>query len=66
MTKRAETKIIHTNWGYWDGVADRARGQIAKWYRGASKTYGHFDADYASGYNLGLFGGEAPPYAVMG
>lgn len=61
-----ECKIIHTNWGYWDGVADRERGRIAKWYRGAAANYGHFDPQYAEGYALGLWNREAPPYALTG
>ena len=64
MTKR-ETKIIHTNQGYWDGVADRENGKLASWYRGAAKSFGHFNTDYAKGYDIGVFGGEAPPFAIV-
>ena len=66
LSPKAFAKVTHTNWGYWDGVADRERGRLAKWYRGAHKTYGHFNADYAEGYNIGLFNGEPPPYALIG
>jgi hypothetical protein len=65
LTSAQERKIIHTNWGYWDGVADHAHQRMAKWYRGAHTTYGHFNPDYATGYNIGIFGGEPPPYAVV-
>lgn len=63
MPEKEVAKIMRKNWGYWDGVADRERGRMAKWYRGAHSTYGHFDALYAEGYNLGIFAGEAPPHA---
>ena len=66
LTEAQTRKITHTNWGYWDGVADRARGTLAKWYKGAHKNYGHFDPEYAAGYSIGVFGGEAPPYALTG
>lgn len=66
MTRKQEQKIITTNQGYWDGVADRGRGRIAQWYKGAAKNYGHFSADYANGYELGIWGGEAPTYALTG
>jgi hypothetical protein len=66
MRQAQETKIIHTNWGYWDGVADRSRNHLAAWYKGAAKHHGHFDPDYAAGYDLGVFGGDAPPYALTG
>jgi hypothetical protein len=64
--KKNFDKIIHTNWGYWDGVADRKAQRMAKWYRGTHKNYGHFNPHYAEGYNTGLFGGEAPSYALTG
>lgn len=63
--QKSEAKMISTNQGYWDGVADRENGRMAKWYRGAHSTYGHFNADYANGYNLGLFNGEAPEGAII-
>ena len=63
MSIAKERKIITTNQGYWDGVADRQNQRIAKWYRGAHKNYGHFNADYAEGYSLSLWSREAPPYA---
>ena len=47
MSVAKERKIITTNQGYWDGVADHQNQRIAKWYRGAHSNYGHFDADYA-------------------
>ena len=62
---RETEKIIRRNQGYWDGVADRERSRIAPWYRGAHKTYGHFDPIYAEGYCLGLWNREPPPYAVV-
>jgi hypothetical protein len=65
-TPAQERRIMHRNWGYWDGVADRSRQRLAKWYRGAHKTYGHYDADYAEGYSIGLFAGAAPPFAMLG
>ena len=34
--------------------------------RGARAHYGHFDHDYAAGYNLGLWEDEPPPYALTG
>jgi len=67
--KLSETELLkvqRTNWGYWDGVADRARGQLARWYKGAAKNRGHFDPLYAEGYSIGVFGGDAPPYALTG
>jgi hypothetical protein len=64
MSVAKERKIITTNQGYWDGVADRQNQRIAEWYRGAHRNYGHFDADYAEGYSLGLCGKEPPPYAI--
>lgn len=66
LTESQLRKVQHTNWGYWDGVADRARQRLAKWYCGTHKTYGHFDPEYATGYNIGVFGGEPPPYALTG
>jgi len=65
MTQREMTKIIHTNWGYWDGVYDRQRAKMAKWYRSGAKNFGHFDADYARGYDIGIWGGGPPAYAVV-
>lgn len=65
MTERQFRRIVSRNSGYWDGVNDRAHQRMATWYRGAHKNYGHFDADYAEGYNLGIFNGEPPPYAVV-
>jgi hypothetical protein len=64
MSKKSD--LLIRNQGYWDGVADRAAQRIAEWYRGAAKNCGHFDADYAAGYELGVFGQEAPPYALTG
>ena len=61
---RKTTKIIHTNWGYWDGVDDRAKHRIAKWYRGAAKNFGHFDPDYAFGYDRGVWGGDPTQLAI--
>jgi len=61
---KKEREIISRNSGYWDGVADRAHCRMAKWYRGAHSTYGHFDKHYAEGYNIGLFGGDPPPFAL--
>jgi hypothetical protein len=58
--------VTRTNWGYWDGVADREAQRLAQWYRGAAKNHGHYDPDYAKGYEIGVFGGEAPPYALTG
>jgi hypothetical protein len=66
LTPKQEAEITSRNWGYWDGVADRAHQRMAKWYRGAHKTYGHFNAAYAEGYNLGIFAGDPPPYALTG
>lgn len=64
LSERENTKIIHTNWGYWDGVADRQKARMAKWYRSTAKNFGHFDADYAKGYDLGIWGQDPPPYAM--
>jgi hypothetical protein len=66
LSPKAEAKIIATNSGYWDGVADRERGKLARWYRGCHKNCGHFDVSYAEGYALGVWGKEAPPYALTG
>lgn len=66
LSVKAEAKIIATNQGYWDGFADREGGRIARWYNGAHRTYGHFSAEYAEGYNLGLWNQAAPPYALTG
>lgn len=69
MRKMSESKfrrICATNGGYWDGVADRERGRLARWYRGTQKNHGHFDPNYAAGYEIGVFGGEPPPYALTG
>ena len=65
LSPTAESKIMRTNWGYWDGVADRVHSRLAKWYRGVQRNYGHFDACYAEGYNIGAFGGDPPPYAIV-
>lgn len=66
LTVAQERRIIATNGGYWDGVADRQRQRLAPWYRGAAANHGHFCPDYARGYELGVFGGEPPPYALTG
>ncbi len=66
MTQAQFRKITHTNWGYWDGVADRKRNRLAQWFKGTAKNHGHFDADYAAGYELGVFDHPAPPYALTG
>ena len=65
MCRSKTDKIIHTNWGYWDGVADRQRAKMAKWYRSGAKNFGHFDNDYAKGYDIGIWGGDAPPLATI-
>lgn len=66
LTEKQTAIIVATNGGYWDGVADRQRGRLAGWFRGAAKNHGHFDANYARGYELGVFGGDPPPYALTG
>lgn len=65
ISKLAEAKIIATNSGYWDGVSDRARQQLAPWYRGTKARHGHYDVNYAAGYEIGVFGGDLPPFAVV-
>ena len=66
MKARELDKIIKTNWGYWDGVADRKKSRMAKWYRSAAtkSNFGHFDANYAKGYDLGIWGQDPPPYSM--
>ncbi len=59
------SKMCRRNGGYWDGVADRERNRLARWFKGAAKNHGHFDPVYAEGYELGVFGGEAPEGAII-
>jgi hypothetical protein len=48
------------NWGYWDGVSARKRGQHAPWVP-CGRTIDHpFDKAYGKAYWLGYYG-EAHP-----
>lgn len=55
LTPEQTDRLISNNWGYEDGRNDRRRQKLAKWYRGARADYGHYDLDYATGYNAGVF-----------
>ncbi len=60
-------KIIHTNWGYWDGVAASKTSRYPMWAKGWISRQKHpFDKYYGEGFWIGFYNEPAPPYALTG
>jgi hypothetical protein len=67
MALTKQEKIIHTNWGYWDGVAAARRGNYPKWTKGHIYRGAHpCDKHYGLGFWIGWYNEPAPPYALTG
>jgi hypothetical protein len=64
-TKTIDT-ITRRNWGYWDGIAARARGRYPVWAKSYIMEQRHpSDRIYGEGFWSGWYGKEPPPFAVI-
>ena len=59
--------IIRTNWGYWDGVAARERGnRYPEWAKSYIYRPSHpFDQKYGEGFWIGFYNETPPKHAIV-